>query len=129
MWHLYIDKEISLESLTILFHALGGIVWGPIMLVLLVGTGIYLTVRLFGLQIWLLPYALRMAFSRKTHPDQPGDISQFQALMTALAATIGTGNCRCCDRNRAGGPRCALLDVALRNFRHGHQVCRGSARR
>jgi len=81
-----------LESLTILFHALGGIVWGPIMLVLLVGTGIYLTVRLFGLQIWLLPYALRMAFSRKTHPDQPGDISQFQALMTALAATIGTGN-------------------------------------
>ena len=92
MWHLYIDKEISLESLTILFHALGGIVWGPIMLVLLVGTGIYLTVRLFGLQIWLLPYALRMAFSRKTHPDEPGDISQFQALMTALAATIGTGN-------------------------------------
>jgi len=92
VWHLYIDKEISLESLTILFHALGGIVWGPIMLVLLVGTGIYLTVRLFGLQIWLLPYALRMAFSRKTHPDEPGDISQFQALMTALAATIGTGN-------------------------------------
>jgi len=81
-----------LESLTILFHALGGIVWGPIMLVLLVGTGIYLTVRLFGLQVWLLPYALRMAFSRKTHPDEPGDISQFQALMTALAATIGTGN-------------------------------------
>ncbi len=81
-----------MESLTILFHALGGIVWGPIMLVLLVGTGIYLTVRLFGLQIWLLPYALRMAFSRKTHPDEPGDISQFQALMTALAATIGTGN-------------------------------------
>jgi len=62
------------------------------MLVLLVGTGIYLTVRLFGLQVWLLPYALRMAFSRKTHPDEPGDISQFQALMTALAATIGTGN-------------------------------------
>ena len=81
-----------MESLTILFHALGSIVWGPVMLVLLVGTGIYLTVRLFGLQIWLLPYALRMAFSRKTHPDQPGDISQFQALMTALAATIGTGN-------------------------------------
>ena len=87
-----INKEIRLESLTILFHALGSIVWGPVMLVLLVGTGIYLTVRLFGLQVWLLPYALRMAFSRKTHPDEPGDISQFQALMTALAATIGTGN-------------------------------------
>ena len=81
-----------MESLTILFHTLGGFVWGPVMLVLLVGTGVYLTVRLFGLQIWLLPYALRMAFSRKQHPDYPGDISQFQALMTALAATIGTGN-------------------------------------
>ena len=81
-----------MESLTILFHTLGGFVWGPVMLVLLVGTGVYLTIRLFGLQIWLLPYALRMAFSRKQHPDYPGDISQFQALMTALAATIGTGN-------------------------------------
>ena len=81
-----------MESLTILFHTLGGIVWGPFMLVLLVGTGVYLTARLFGLQFWLLPYALRLAFSRKDHPSYPGDISQFQALMTALAATIGTGN-------------------------------------
>jgi AGCS family alanine or glycine:cation symporter len=86
------NQEIHLESLTILFHTLGGFVWGPVMLVLLVGTGVYLTIRLFGLQVWLLPYALRMAFSRKQRLDYPGDISQFQALMTALAATIGTGN-------------------------------------
>ena len=81
-----------MESLTILFHTLGELVWGSVMLVLLVGTGVYLTVRLFGLQLWLLPYALKLAFSRKPQPNYPGDISQFQALMTALAATIGTGN-------------------------------------
>lgn len=81
-----------MEQLTILFHTLGGIVWGPILLVLLVGTGIYLTIRLGALQIRLLPTALAMAFSRGKNPNLPGDISQFQSLMTALAATIGTGN-------------------------------------
>ena len=85
-------EEKKLEQLTILFHTLGGIVWGPILLVLLVGTGLYLTIRLGALQIRLLPAALAMAFSRGKNPNLPGDISQFQSLMTALAATIGTGN-------------------------------------
>jgi AGCS family alanine or glycine:cation symporter len=61
-------------------------------LVLLVGTGLYLTIRLGALQIRLLPIALHMAFSKGKNPNLPGDISQFQSLMTALAATIGTGN-------------------------------------
>lgn len=86
------NEEKKLEQLTILFHTLGGYVWGPILLVLLVGTGIYLTIRLGALQIRLLPSALKMAFSRGKNPNLPGDISQFQSLMTALAATIGTGN-------------------------------------
>ena len=85
-------EEKKLEQLTILFHTLGGYVWGPILLVLLVGTGIYLTIRLGALQIRLLPAALNMAFSKGKNPNLPGDISQFQSLMTALAATIGTGN-------------------------------------
>ena len=85
-------EEKKLEQLTILFHTLGGYVWGPILLVLLVGTGIYLTIRLGALQIRLLPSALHMAFSKSKNPNLPGDISQFQSLMTALAATIGTGN-------------------------------------
>jgi AGCS family alanine or glycine:cation symporter len=62
------------------------------LLVLLVGTGLYLTIRLGALQIRLLPIALHMAFSKGKNPNLPGDISQFQSLMTALAATIGTGN-------------------------------------
>src|SRR5262249_45444182 len=64
--------------------------WQPLFIVL-VGTGLYLTVRLRGLQFRRLYYSLKLAFTR--HDDEAeGDISHFQALMTALAATIGIGN-------------------------------------
>lgn len=63
------------------------------MLVLLVGTGIFLTIRLGFLQLSQLPYALKLAFfPSQQDRKSAGDISHFQALMTALAATIGTGN-------------------------------------
>ncbi|WP_100400882.1 alanine/glycine:cation symporter family protein [Bacillus sp. FJAT-44742] len=71
---------------------LGGLVWGPPLLILLVGTGIFLTIRLSFLQFSALPYALKLAFSRKQDKTSEGDISHFQSLMTALAATVGTGN-------------------------------------
>ncbi|SFL54885.1 alanine or glycine:cation symporter, AGCS family [Salibacterium qingdaonense] len=66
-------------------------VWGPPFLILLVGTGIFLTVRLGFLQISMLPYALKLVFRKKDQSSE-GDISHFQSLMTALAATVGTGN-------------------------------------
>jgi len=81
-----------IEATTHFFNSLGGIVWGPFLLIVLVGTGLYLTLRLGWVQFSMLPYALKLAFSRKQDDRAPGDISQFQALMTALAATIGTGN-------------------------------------
>lgn len=67
-------------------------VWGVPLIVFLVGTGIYLTFRLGFLQIRSLPYALKLTFSRKQDDRSEGDISHFQALTTASAATIGTGN-------------------------------------
>ncbi|GGA89098.1 alanine/glycine:cation symporter family protein [Ornithinibacillus halotolerans] len=68
-------------------------VWGPPTLILIVGTGIYLTLRLGFLQFRSLPYALRLAFSPKRQDSKSkGDISHYQALTTAMAATIGTGN-------------------------------------
>lgn len=67
-------------------------VWGTPLLILLVGTGIFLTYRLGFLQIRSLPYALKLAFSRNQDKKSEGDISHFQALMTATAATVGTGN-------------------------------------
>ncbi|MGM0875960.1 MAG: alanine/glycine:cation symporter family protein [Bacillota bacterium] len=67
-------------------------VWGPPLLILLVGTGLYLTIRLGLLQFRMLPYSLKLAFTKNQDKKSEGDISHFQALMTALAATVGTGN-------------------------------------
>ncbi|MBA9027465.1 MULTISPECIES: alanine/glycine:cation symporter family protein [Bacillaceae] len=71
---------------------LSDIIWGPPLLILLVGTGVYLTLRISFLQFSKLPYALKLAFSKNQDHSSEGDISHFQSLMTALAATIGTGN-------------------------------------
>lgn len=70
------------------------IVWGPAMLLLLVGTGVFLTVRLHFLPWRNLGYALRLALGREARSRKKGsgDITPFSALTTALAATIGTGN-------------------------------------
>ncbi|WP_152655887.1 sodium:alanine symporter family protein [Oceanobacillus sp. CFH 90083] len=74
--------------------AINGVVWGPITLILIVGTGIFLTLRLGFLQLRDLPYALKLTFSKskKKDKDDKGDISHFQSLMTAMAATLGIGN-------------------------------------
>ena len=73
---------------------LDSFVWGPVMLCLLVGTGVYMTLKLRFLTWRNLPYALKTIFSKKSRTTQvgSGDVSPFSALMTALAATIGTGN-------------------------------------
>ncbi|TVP15668.1 alanine/glycine:cation symporter family protein [Shewanella sp. KCT] len=72
-----------------LLSEINAIVWGPITLCLLVGTGLYLTLRLRLIQVFKLPLALRLLF--KPASGQ-GDLSSFAALCTALSATIGTGN-------------------------------------
>jgi len=66
--------------------------WGPPLMVALIGTGFYLTVNLGFVQFRYLAKALRMIFLSPRDESSPGDISHFQALMTALAATVGTGN-------------------------------------
>lgn len=82
-----------LEAIESLLHQLGNILWGFPLMILLVGTGLYLTVVLKGLQFRFLFYALYLALiKRKEEGDEPGDITHFQALMTALSATVGTGN-------------------------------------
>ena len=85
-----------MDALKNFFDTLGGWVWGPAMLVLLVGTGVWLTLMLRGLQFSMLWFALKQAFKphgkKEDGSDHEGDISHFGALMTALSATIGTGN-------------------------------------
>ena len=75
-----------------LLDQISGFVWGPPLLLLLVGTGVYLTVILGLLQFRLLPFALKQTFISHKQHDHDGDVSHFGALMTALSATIGTGN-------------------------------------
>ena len=66
-------------------------VWGPIMLTLLLGTGIFLSIGLRGMTITHIPYAFRQLFKGR-RGDGDGEISPFNALMTALSSTVGTGN-------------------------------------
>lgn len=73
-----------------LLNMVDDFVWGPPLLVLLVGTGVMLTVRLGLLQVFKLPLALKLIFSAKSEGE--GDVNSFKALCTALAATVGTGN-------------------------------------
>ncbi len=74
-----------------LLDGINGYLWGAPMIILLLGTGLFLSLRLNFLQFWSLPRALYLAFT-PSDQDSQGDISHFKALMTALAATIGTGN-------------------------------------
>ncbi|WHR51961.1 alanine/glycine:cation symporter family protein [Vibrio furnissii] len=81
-----------MTNLLSLLHTIDSFVWGPPLLILLVGTGVYFTFRLGLLQFRHLPTALKMVFSRDKSSDKQGDVSSFAALCTALSATIGTGN-------------------------------------
>lgn len=86
-----------------ILNQIDAFVWGPPLLILLVGTGIYLTFRLQLLQITNLPSALKLIFVAKS--DGHGDVSSFKALCTALAATVGTGNIvGVATAIKAGGP-------------------------
>ncbi|HHX60197.1 MAG TPA: sodium:alanine symporter family protein [Epulopiscium sp.] len=81
-----------MEKVINIFNMINDFVWGPPLLVLLIGTGIYLTIRLGFLQITQLFRAFSYIFIKDQDSKGKGDVSSFAALCTALAATIGTGN-------------------------------------
>lgn len=83
-----------LNKIQSILSAVDSIIWGPPLLILLVGTGIYLTFRLKLLQVIRLPLAFKYIFSKEKDIDNniKGDVSSYAALCTALSATIGTGN-------------------------------------
>lgn len=86
-----------------ILNAVDGFVWGPPLLLLLVGTGLWLTFRLRFLQVFNLGTALKLIFKAKNDGD--GDVNSFKALCTALAATVGTGNIvGVATAIKAGGP-------------------------
>lgn len=83
-----------MEQLQATLDQISAFVWGPFLLIpLLLLTGLYLTVRLGGLQFRVLGHALWLALVRRKEATScTGDVSHYQALATALAATIGVGN-------------------------------------
>lgn len=80
-----------MENLDQLLLDIKNWVWGPPLLALLLGTGVYLTLVLKGVQFRYLWYAIKQVFARQ-QDNAEGDISHFEALMTSLAGAIGTGN-------------------------------------
>ncbi len=82
-----------MEQLQVVLDQISSFVWGPFLLIpLLLLTGLYLTVRLGGLQFRIIGHALWLALVRRRENSTTGDVSHYQALATALAATIGVGN-------------------------------------
>ena len=80
-----------LDNFTQILKQIDGYVWGIPLIVIILATGIYLTIRLRGLQISKLPKAIGLMRSNETSGEH-GEVSSFGALCTALSATIGTGN-------------------------------------
>ncbi|WP_315081604.1 sodium:alanine symporter family protein [uncultured Clostridium sp.] len=99
---------LSTAGVQSFFEKIDSIIWGPPLLILLVGTGLYLTIRLKFLQVFKLPMALKFVFGKDEEAkseDAKGDVSSFAALCTALSATIGTGNIvGVATAIKAGGP-------------------------
>lgn len=82
-----------MESLQKWVVDLNGVVWGPLMLVLILGTGLYLMLGLKFMPLVRLGVGFRLLWQGRSKDDESsGEISPFQALMTCLAATVGTGN-------------------------------------
>ena len=79
-----------LDSISAVITKIDGLVWGWWLIILLLGTHIYMTIRLGFIQRKTISKGIKLSVSKD--PDAEGEVSQFGALTTALAATIGTGN-------------------------------------
>ena len=113
-----------MEQLNEIIAQIDDFVWGPVMLVLLVGTGIFLTFRTRFLTWRNLGYALKSTLSKeaRTKSRGEGDVSPFSALTTALAATIGTGNIVGVACHGFRRTRCTCVDVDFRGVWFNFQV-------
>jgi AGCS family alanine or glycine:cation symporter len=81
-----------MDTYSQLLSQLSGIVWGPAMLILLVGTGVFLTIGMRLMPLRTIGYGFDLLWQGRKKTDEEGDITPFNALMTAMSATVGTGN-------------------------------------
>jgi len=82
-----------MEAITEIVGMVNNVVWGPYMLALILGTGVFLTVGLNVMPIRKIPTGFRLLWGgRRSDKSDEGELSPFNALMTSLSATVGTGN-------------------------------------
>lgn len=118
-----------IEIITKINSAVNNFVWGPVMLLLLVGTGVYLTARTGCIQAAKFGYIMRNTvgslFRRREKRDKDAkNLTPFQAVTTALAGTVGTGNIAgVTGAIFAGGPGGGVLDVVRGFLWDVHQIC------
>ena len=114
---------MDMASVNSIVSQIDSIVWGPLMLLLLVGTGVYLTCTVHFRTWRNLPYALHSVLSKEARQKKgTGDVSPFSALCTALAATIGTGNIVGVATAMFAGAPARCMDVDLRMLRPHIQI-------
>lgn len=108
-------------ELTAIINKINSFLWGVPLLILLLGGGIYLSIKLGFPQIHILKIMKKTVFTLfKKESSESDSLSQFQTFSTALAATVGTGSVvgvgECI---RIGGRRLGILDVGVCIFRNG----------
>ena len=81
-----------MDSLITFLEKVDGYIWGPFLIIFLLSTGIFLTIRYRFIQIRKLGHGVGLISGRYEDPKDEGEITHFQALSAALSATIGTGN-------------------------------------
>ena len=117
-----------MEFITEMVGAINGVVWGVPMLILILGAGLFLTVGLRFLTIMKIPFGFSLLWKGRIPGNDAGDITPFNALMTSLSATIGTGNIAgVATAIYLGGPRAvfwtwmtALVDMGTK---YAEAVC------
>jgi len=88
----HIKEQDTLETINRILEIIDGFVWGVPLIVLILAGGLLLTIRTGVIQLRKLPLALKWIFEKENNGDEKGEVSSFGALMTALSATVGTGN-------------------------------------
>ena len=105
--------------------AVNNFIWGVPAMVCIFGVGLYLSIRTNFLQIRKFPYAIKTTLGRifRKRDASDGAITPFQAVCTALAATVGTGNIAGVAGYRNWRSRSHILDVGFCTVWHVYQIC------
>ena len=116
-----------LQTIESINNVVNNFIWGVPAMICIIGVGLYLSLRTGFVQIRKFPYALKTTLGRifKKKEASDGSMTPFQAVCTALAGTVGTGNIAGCNCYYAGRTGSCILDVGFRAPWNVHEIYRG----